>query len=264
MSWLGMRADPRPARMPPIRRDPHELWKNLARLRGGACRAKSSAMISSCSRRSARTLLPCVVLLALSWCGARAATAQPSAAPCQPCYLTPPLAPPGVVQVQLSSAEHELLARGEISVGRYVTGMVMTHLFGFGIGHAVQGRWTERGWIFTFGEAAAFASLARGLLRSFGPCYVVINNHSDGPPSTCSQPRRRQDGMFLLGGLIALVGLRVWEGLDVSIAPVRHNRRVRELRKRLAPEPGEAYTRVTPYLAPSFDGGAMAGLSSSF
>ena len=41
----------------------------------------------------------------------------------------------------------------EISKNRYITGGVLGTALGFGIGHAVQGRWlSDKGWIFTSAE----------------------------------------------------------------------------------------------------------------
>ena len=40
----------------------------------------------------------------------------------------------------------------EVSETNYYLGGVLGVLPGFGIGHAVQGRWKDKGWIFTAGE----------------------------------------------------------------------------------------------------------------
>src|SRR5262245_38862858 len=49
----------------------------------------------------------------------------------------------------LTPEERELLARGEIDAGSAVAGGAIGTFFGFGIGHAVQGRYSDMGWIFT-------------------------------------------------------------------------------------------------------------------
>src|SRR5215211_7901978 len=64
----------------------------------------------------------------------------------QPYYAQPP-------PVQLTDDEQELLDKGYITPGKYVGGGITATALGWGIGHAIQGRWLDRGWIFTLGEA---------------------------------------------------------------------------------------------------------------
>ena len=59
----------------------------------------------------------------------------------------------------MNSTEGSLTRNSDIShitQSRYIVGGVVGTLFGFGIGHAIQGRWLERGWIFTAASAAPF------------------------------------------------------------------------------------------------------------
>lgn len=42
-----------------------------------------------------------------------------------------------------------------ISRGQYIAGGVLGTIPGFGIGHAIQGRYTEKGWIFTLSQLAS-------------------------------------------------------------------------------------------------------------
>ena len=42
-----------------------------------------------------------------------------------------------------------------VSKTNYYAGGALSILPGFGIGHAVQGRWREKGWIFTAGEVVS-------------------------------------------------------------------------------------------------------------
>ncbi len=82
-----------------------------------------------------RVLAVVVVLLVST-----VAAAQPGAA--QPPYPPPPAYgyAPQPMQVQLTLDEQYLLERGYISDGQHVGGTVVAFFFGFGIGHAVQGR----------------------------------------------------------------------------------------------------------------------------
>lgn len=166
----------------------------------------------------------------------------------QPQPYPPPPPQPYYAQpqpVQLTDDERELLEKGYISPGRYVTGGVLATGLGWGVGHAIQGRWGERGWIFTVGEAASFATLVYAMAEGFS-----CNSNCD------------RYGTWMLVGALGLVGFRTWEILDAWIAPPRHNRRLRDLHLRMG-MPVPIY--VMPYVAPRGDGeGMSAGLTMRF
>src|SRR5262245_13896284 len=90
---------------------------------------------------------------------ASSAFAQPGQAPPPPMQPQPwqpqPYgysAQPPPMQAQLTLDEQYLLDRGYISDSQRIRGGVASLFFGLGLGQAVQGRWTETGWIFTLGE----------------------------------------------------------------------------------------------------------------
>jgi hypothetical protein len=62
----------------------------------------------------------------------------------------------------LTAAEQDLLNRGEISSAEHIGGGIAGAVIGLGIGQALQGRWAERGWLFTLGEGVSMVAL-------FGP-----------------------------------------------------------------------------------------------
>jgi hypothetical protein len=143
----------------------------------------------------------------------RVAAAQPGNVP--PAYAYQPA---------LTSDDRDLLASGEIpNVGAAIA---VDAFVGFGIGQAIEGRWGETGWIFTFGETIATGVFFDGLMRSF----------------TCGpSPRDRQcssENGLALGGALALTVLRVWGFIDTTVGPLHHNARVRALRARLEPNAG--------------------------
>lgn len=151
-------------------------------------------------------------------------------------YVPPPhtYAPPA----QLTPEEAKLLARGEISSGTHVAGGLAAFFLGLGVGHGIQGRWDETGWIFTVGELASIAAIIVGI--------------GEG-----------EDGALVVGGAVGLVVFRVWEVVDAFAGPARHNRRLRELRTRLGYPP--APYAITPFVAPPRDGaGGVAGVSVRF
>ena len=156
----------------------------------------------------------------------------------QPYYAQPP--PPA----QLTEEEQELLDKGYISPGKYVGGGVTATALGWGIGHAIQGRWGERGWIFTVGEAASFVTLIYSMAEGF-----ACNSNCDRYTT------------WMMVGALGLVGFRTWEILDAWIVPPRHNRRLRDLHLRMGMPPP---VYVMPYIAPRGDEGMTAGLTLRF
>ena len=180
-------------------------------------------------------------LLVVAWQGAARA---------QPGMIAP--SPGRPVQLQLSAEDAEILERGEISDGAYIGGAAVSFFFGFGTGQAVQGRWSDTGYIFTFGEAASLAAVVIGAIDTFRDC-----------PDLGTQCDRSNGPWLFWGGLIAATGLRVWELVDAFTVPPEHNRRLRELRQRLGIAPPPVYG-MKPYLAPAGTSGGVAGVSLRF
>ena len=67
-----------------------------------------------------------------------------------------------------------------ISTGRYIGGGLASMIFGFGTGHAIQGRYSERGWIFTVLGFTPFACLAGPALLLTGPYLLDLNPEIPG------------------------------------------------------------------------------------
>lgn len=138
----------------------------------------------------------------------------------------------------LSQQDREILDRGEISTTRYVIGGVVgTYPLGLGIGHAIQGRYSEKGWIFTVGEVGSATAFVAGL----GNCA------SNWSSENC-------DNGLIWIGLAGYVGFRIWEIIDVWAAPPDLNRRYRELKSRVS-----GYDEMTfePSFVPLAGGGAL-------
>jgi len=185
----------------------------------------------------------------------------PAPPPPQPVpYPTQGYAPPpqGYVPVQLSRDDAELLQKGEITDTQHAGGVVANVLFGFGVGQAIQGRYGETGWIFTLGELGSLTAMIVGLVQSLDDCVASDTTFGSGA-TTCGN----RGTTLLVGGLIGYLGIHIWSIADAITGPSNHNRKVRELRMRLGiPQP--MYTRVTPYLSKSRDGGGTAGVSFRF
>ncbi len=199
---------------------------------------------------------PALAALACVLAIASVASAQPGASPPPPppVYAPPPPPPPGYgypQPVALTTEDQRLLSRGLISPGAHVGGAAVSFFLGFGTGQAVQGRWTDTGWIFTVGEIASIAAIIIGVGNEIDDCY----------DSYCDEDN---DGLIVVG-VIGLVGFRIWELVDAFAGPSSHNRRVRDLHMRLG-YPPPSYYSVAPYVAPARGGhgGGVAGITLRF
>jgi hypothetical protein len=205
---------------------------------------------------------PLLVLLVVMITLVRSAAAQPGATdpspyppppdgigPQGPPVLAPgPPPPQQYVPVQLTAEELELLQRGDIDSGAHVAGVLLALGIGFGTGQAVQGRWADTGWKFTLGEAVSVGLFFHGIAKSF----ECIDTNCEADPA-----------LTLYAGLIGILVFRVWEIIDSVNGPTQHNTKVRVLRQRLGIQP--MFSRVTPYVTPSRDGGGgTVGLSLRF
>jgi hypothetical protein len=164
--------------------------------------------------------------------------------------------PPGSLVLQLSPDDQELLTRGEISDGQWLVGGLASVVLGFGIGQAVEGRWLDRGWIFTVGEGASIVAIVAGAVEG-----VDCSNSVNGG--------RCNNGIGLVvGGVLAFTGLRVWEIVDAFAVPPSQNAHIREMRVRLGLPPQQVGYTLAPFIAPVRGLGAnnttVAGLQLRF
>jgi hypothetical protein len=218
-----------------------------------------------------RTLCSPILVIAMS---AATVGAQPHAtvgAQPQPTYAPPPgygqPAQPGygpgygyrppMQQGQLTLDERWLLRRGFISDGEHIAGGAVALVFGLGLGQAIQGRWSEMGWVFTLGESAAVLVMMYGVISIFGCEFSDLGSEQD---RDCADP----GSAIAVAGLIGYGVFRVWGAIDAFAAPPAHNRRVRDLRSRLG-LPVPMYSGLTPYVAPLRHGdGGTAGVTLRF
>lgn len=144
----------------------------------------------------------------------------------------------------LDEEDRRVLRIGEISQTRYIVGGILgTYPLGLGIGHAVQGRYSDKGWIFTVGELGSMAVFLAGI----GDCWSAVNSRYEA----CN-------GGLMTLGFASYVGFRIWEIVDVWAAPPEINRRYRELKLQMKPT-----VSFSPLLAPTKDG-AIAGFRMTF
>ena len=94
-----------------------------------------------------------------------------------------------------------------ISTGRYMGGGAASFILGWGLGHAIQGRYSERGWIFTAGGALV-------TLGSVGLLISTVNDKKSGSKTNLSV-----SSYFLAIATLVGSGLRVWELIDIWLLP---------------------------------------------
>jgi hypothetical protein len=148
--------------------------------------------------------------------------------------------------IKLTDEDKDILEVGEISTTQYVVGGILgTYPLGLGIGHAVQGRWSQKGWIFTAGELGSAAVLLVGAL---GCVDDELENDLDGEDDCSSF----NETLIVLGA-VSYVGFRIWEAVDVWAAPIGHNKKVRELKDYInkAPAPTvKSSLNLVPVVSP--------------
>ena len=99
-----------------------------------------------------------------------------------------------------------------ISQGRYIGGGVASIFLGFGIGHAVQGRWKDGGWIHTALQSGVFVAYIGALV------YTAKSFVEAGDAKTLSADTKT--GLGITGGIIlVLMGSRIWEMVDTMDTP---------------------------------------------
>lgn len=142
--------------------------------------------------------------------------------------------------IELSEKDKEILEVGKISDTRYIVGGVLgTYPIGFGVGHAIQGRWTQDGWIFTAGEAATISIALVGMLGCATGSWADDDNECTSGQSA-----------LIAVGLIGFVGFRIWEIVDVWAVPPSHNRKFRDLKKMIQDKPPKPEVKASLDLHP--------------
>lgn len=114
--------------------------------------------------------------------------------------------------------ESRILSEGLIDDPQYIASGILGTVPGFGIGHAIQGRWKDKGWIFTAGE-----TFGLGLMMAAGAS--CMRREMDNDDHNCSGGNMA----LAIPGMITFFGFKVWEIVDVWTYPPAHNRRYKEL-----------------------------------
>lgn len=116
--------------------------------------------------------------------------------------------------IELSDDDKDVLKNGDLGAGRYVLGGIVGTYPGLGVGHAVQGRWGTKGWIFTAGETTSLL-VALGGLISMDSLYD-------------------SDGLAIYGlGVLAYSGFHIWEIIDVWHGGYKQRKEYDYLKKKI-------------------------------
>jgi hypothetical protein len=104
---------------------------------------------------------------------------------------------------ETASATDASSTKTPVPTGKYVTGGVIGSIFGFGIGHAIQGRYADKGWIFTATEVAGVG------LAAAANCKTEKDDYGDDK-WTC----KNGSGLYAIGVGVVL-GFHIWEIVDL-------------------------------------------------
>lgn len=105
-----------------------------------------------------------------------------------------------------------LHAKTKVAPGQYYAGGAVSIFVGFGIGHAIQGRYGEMGWIFTVTEIGSAGLMGGG----YG--WMIANLPSGVEWKDAKTSDLHKGGLALmLTGSILLAGFRIWEIVDVWV-----------------------------------------------
>ena len=119
---------------------------------------------------------------------------------------------PGQAQSLDASSPEESVPKISMDYDKYMTGGIVSTLFGFGMGHAFQERYAKDGWIFTLAEMAAGGVV----LASLVPCRKELMDRNG---SNSMDRFDHCEKVPLVIGYMTFSGLRVWEIADAWLTP---------------------------------------------
>lgn len=136
-------------------------------------------------------------------------------------------------KIVLTENEQIIYNNGELGAVRYTIGGILGVYPGFGIGHGVQGRWSSRGKVITFGEIVSVGVALTGLIS----CASFSTKNSE-----CSNDATKI-------GLISFGVFKIWEIIDVWYGGYRQMGDYKSLEKKLLDQADKPKSSF--YLLPS-------------
>lgn len=107
-----------------------------------------------------------------------------------------------------------------ISRAGYIRGGVVGTAFGFGLGHLAIGEYDSLGWVFTTFDLVAWGATAYGPISVALEGIFTPTEHAEcGSPAEQAVCNERPSSAFLIGGLIAVLLSRAWQGIDLWMRP---------------------------------------------
>lgn len=117
--------------------------------------------------------------------------------------------------------------RVPVPTGKYITGGIVGSIAGFGIGHAIQSRYSDKGYIFTAAEVAGFALILSGRSSdckksssSWSWDDDDFNSHS-GDEYECKYTTDQRNRILL--GFSIYLGFHIWEIVNLWAGAVPVN-----------------------------------------
>jgi hypothetical protein len=153
---------------------------------------------------------------------------------------------------ELSAEEKQTLSVGEVTSQEHVVGGILGIYPGFGLGHVVQDRWSEKGYIFTAGQLGSLAVLTLGVGSCLGS---TIQNSPNNQKESCNNA-------LVVVGAISFLGFKIWEIVDIWAGPAIQNRKYRKVKEKMA-EMELTSWEFSPMLNPLEKSGGLV-LSYSF
>ncbi len=123
----------------------------------------------------------------------------------------------------LTSEDKKVLEIGPMGDTRYILGGILGTAPGFGIGHAIQGRWLDKGWIFTLGELITLTLFAGSTFGCIGEGLFETSND------------RNNDSNCNLAGIayLGFLGFKGWEISDIWYQGYQHRKKFKNLNNKI-------------------------------
>ena len=125
-------------------------------------------------------------------------------------------------QTLLVADNHSLSAAGSsqaLSQGQYIGGGVVGTVVGFGLGHAIQGRYFRTGWIHTTLQAGSLMGATTYILYHVS---TALQDKNKRPIHNNAKSITKEDDSYFLPLYtlyMIFLGSRIWEIVDVWILP---------------------------------------------
>lgn len=141
-----------------------------------------------------------------------------------------------MTQKKINLSQNEAISgsfKQTITKGQYIGGGVAAIIPGFGIGHAIQGRYREKGWMFTAAELVTFGGALGFSIWSVGKRVVEFSVKMVVVPlvglggeeaveeflATEIYEEKSWEEDVILAFLIAWLGVKIWQAVDIWYLP---------------------------------------------